>query len=177
MKFRWVGGPAQCLPYNKPPQMLACMIIITICPFVLECFWPFHILPAHQAALWGAVPMPFHKPPDQKHRHHTVIQSALLYLPSHPFVLQIFQSVRNYGGNPFDYSQNSLWEAPTLSGLFGMILWKWAWGEFQMSSIIWYLKHEKKSLLISSHLCFPSTLCPAFLLLSRRSLPLSGGQR
>lgn len=38
MKFRWVGGPAQCLPYNKPPQMLACMIIITICPFVLECF-------------------------------------------------------------------------------------------------------------------------------------------
>lgn len=46
-----------------------------------------------------------------------------------------------------------------------------------MSSIIWHLKHERKSLLISFHLHFPSTLCPAFRLLIQGSLPHSGGQR
>lgn len=161
--------------------MLACMNIITICPFVLECFGLFIssqlIRPYFEEPFPGRFRPPAVVHTDQKHRRHTVLQPALLYLPFHPFVLQIFQSVWNYRENLFDYSQNSLWEAPTLSVLFGMILWKWAWGEFQMSSIIWYLKHERKSFLISFHLRFPSTLCPAFLLLSRGSLPLSGGQR
>lgn len=60
-----------------------------------------------------------------------------------------------------------------------MILWKRALGKIQMSSIIWHLKLERKSPLISFYLHFPSSLWLAFPLLSQGSLPcrVGGGGR